>query len=142
MRKVNVSTPGMRISMACACMCRLFRATPEERARRNSFKGSAGGSNATNPLLRLRLRRDRNERLAFLAASAGRIATYVIRENVEDVRIVVPNVAGAVVAQEMVELVFGLRQEGVSAPIDDIKTLAGVRVVEAKMVFLVGGGGA
>lgn len=65
-----------------------------------------------------------------------------ISENVEDVRIVVFNVAGAVVAQEMVELVFGLRQEGVSAPIDDIKTLAGVRVVEAKMVLLHGGGGA
>jgi len=65
-----------------------------------------------------------------------------IRKNVEDLRIVVFNLARAVVAQEMVELVFGLRQEGVSAPIDDIKTLAGVRVVEAKMVFLVGGRGA
>jgi len=49
------------------------------------------------------------------------------------------NLAGAVVAQEMVELIFGLREEIISAAIDNIDALAGVRVVEAKMVFLAGG---
>ena len=64
-----------------------------------------------------------------------------IRKNVEDMRIVVLDVTSAVIAQEMVELIFGLREEIISAAIDNIDALAGVRVVEAKMVFLAGGSG-
>jgi hypothetical protein len=59
-----------------------------------------------------------------------------IRKNVEDMRIVVLDLTSAVVAQEMVELIFGLREEVISAAIDNIDALAGVCVVEAKMVFL------
>jgi len=59
-----------------------------------------------------------------------------IGENVEDVRIVVLDFAGAVIAEKMVELSFGLGQEDVTTAINDINALAGVRVVEAKMMFL------
>ena len=59
-----------------------------------------------------------------------------IRKNVVDMRIVVLDLTSAVVAQEMVELIFGLREEVISAAIDNIDALAGVCVLEAKMVFL------
>jgi len=64
-----------------------------------------------------------------------------IGENVEDVGIIVFHIACAVIAEEMVEFGFGLGKERVSAAINDVNALAGVRVIEAKMVLLAGGSG-
>ena len=61
-----------------------------------------------------------------------------IGEDVENVGIVVHDGAGAVVPQEMVKSLFSLRQKGVATAIDDINPLAGVRMIEAKTVFLGG----
>jgi hypothetical protein len=61
-----------------------------------------------------------------------------IEKNVEDARIVVLDVAGAMIAKEMVELFFGLRNIKIAAPVNDVDAFTGVRMIEAKIVFLGG----
>lgn len=63
-----------------------------------------------------------------------------IGEKVENVRIVVLYVAGAMIAQEMIELSFRLRQILVAATVDNVNMLTGVRVIQPKVVLLRGSG--
>lgn len=60
-----------------------------------------------------------------------------IGKNVEDSRIVVLDVASAVIAEEMIELRLGFRKIDIATTIDHINVLAGVSVIEAKVVFLI-----
>lgn len=60
-----------------------------------------------------------------------------IGKNVEDARIVVLDVAGAVVAEEMIKPLFGLRKIKIAAAVNDVDAFAGVRMKEAEMMFLV-----
>jgi hypothetical protein len=58
-----------------------------------------------------------------------------IGKNVEDAMIVVLDVTGAMIAKEMVELFFGLGKIEIAAAVNDVDAFAGVRMIEAKMVF-------
>ena len=55
-------------------------------------------------------------------------------EDVEDMRIIVLHVAGAMVAEEMIQLLLRLRGVFVAMAIDNVNVLAGVGVVEAYAV--------
>jgi len=59
-----------------------------------------------------------------------------IGENVEDAGVVMLDVAGSVVPEEMVELFFGFGKIVVAATINDVNTFACVRVIEPDMVLL------
>ena len=65
-------------------------------------------------------------------------AAYRFREfgeNVEKAGIVVLYLARAMITQKMVELPLSFGKERVALTIDDVNVLAGVRVIEAKVVF-------
>ena len=55
-----------------------------------------------------------------------------IGEQIEETRIEVMDVSGAVVAEKVIELVQGFREVGVAALVDDVEMLTGVSVIEAE----------
>lgn len=66
-----------------------------------------------------------------MANSGGEIG-----EHVEDTRIVVFHFASAMIAEKIIELLFGSWKINIVSPVEDINVLACMRVVEAKMTLL------
>ena len=58
-----------------------------------------------------------------------------VRQDVEEARIVVLDFAGAVVAEEMVELSLGVREVQVSPAVNDVDPFSGVGVIKAQVMF-------
>lgn len=63
-----------------------------------------------------------------------------VRQDVECARVVVLYFSCAVIAKEIIKLLFGFRKEGVAAPVDDVNALACVRVIQAEAMNISIGG--
>jgi len=61
-----------------------------------------------------------------------------IGKNVEDARIVVLDVAGAMIAKKMVQLFFSFRKIDIPTAIHDVNVLTRMRMIEAKVMLLRG----
>jgi len=65
-----------------------------------------------------------------MAEGSGKIG-----QNIENLRIVVFDGAGTVVAQEMIELRFGTGGVFIAVAINNVEMLAGVRVIETNTML-------
>jgi hypothetical protein len=59
-----------------------------------------------------------------------------IREDIKRAWVIVFNLSGAMITEEMIELLFGFRHEGIASLVDDIDPLTRVRMVQAKVTHL------